>query len=125
MSRTRIVQGKYIKISQGEHNMSAEGNIVSNALLEVREKGNDNGVIYGNFERKGSDVNEDFEITFSLRKDKEYSTVVPFGILDFKGKYENPHFVFDYSLTLSNVDSLEFKILTEDDTVLYAATNLP
>ncbi|KQT33917.1 hypothetical protein ASG22_17620 [Chryseobacterium sp. Leaf405] len=125
MSRTRIVQGKYIKISQGEHNMSAEGNIVSNALLEVREKGNDNGVIHGNFERKGSDVNEDFEITFSLRKDKEYSTVVPFGILDFKGKYENPHFVFDYSLTLSNVDSLEFKILTEDSTVLYAAMNLP
>lgn len=125
MSRTRIVKGKYTKISEGEHNMSAERNIISNAMVEVRENGNDNGVIHGNFERKGSDVNEDFEITFSLRKGKEYSTFVPFGILDFKGRYENSYFAFDYSLMLSNVDSLGFNILAEDGTVLYAAMNLP
>lgn len=84
MSRTRIVKGKYVKITHGNHNMSTEGHIVSNAAVEVRETGNANGVIYNKFERKGSDVNDDFEIRFSLKKDKAYSTVVPFSILDFE-----------------------------------------
>lgn len=125
MSRTRIVNGKYTKISHGDHNMSAEGYINSNAMIEVRENGTQNGILHGNFERLGSDVNEDFEITFSLRKSKEYSTIVPFGILDFKGKYENAHFVFDYSLTLSNIDSLKFQIINEDNSILYSIENLP
>lgn len=125
MSRTRIVQGNYSKITGGDHNMSSEGKIVSNASNEVREKGDGTGVTYGNFERKGSDVNEDFEISFSLKKDSGFSTVVPFGILDFEGNYENANFVFNYSLMLSNIDSLEFKVLNEDGSTLYAITNLP
>jgi hypothetical protein len=125
MSRTRIVQGNYSKITGGDHNMSSEGKIVSNASNEVREKGDGSGVTYGNFERKGSDVNEDFEISFSLKKDSGFSTVVPFGILDFEGNYENANFVFNYSLMLSNIDSLEFKVLNEDGSTLYAITNLP
>lgn len=75
--------------------------------------GTGQGVVYGNFERKGSTVNEDFELSFSLKKDGGYSTVVPFGILDFEGKYENANFVFSYSLMLSNIDSLKFKVLNE------------
>jgi hypothetical protein len=125
MSRTRIVQGNYSKITGGDHNMSSEGKIVSNASNEVREKGDGSGVTYGNFERKGSDVNEDFEISFSLKKDSGFSTVVPFGILDFEGNYENANFVFNYSLMLSNIDSLEFKVLNEDGSTLYTITNLP
>lgn len=125
MSRIRIVKGKYVKITHGDHNMSTEGHIVSNAAGEIREKGNENGIIYNNFERKGSEVNDDFEIKLSLKKDKSYSTVVPFGILDFKGNYENAHFVFDYSLMLGNIDSLDFKILNEDGSTLYAVKNLP
>jgi hypothetical protein len=125
MSRTRIVKGKYFKITHEDHNISAEGTIISSANVEVREEGKENGVIYGEFERKGSDINEDFEITFSIKKDKEYSTIVPFGILDFNGKYENAHFVFDYSLMLSNIDSLKFIILDEDESVLYSIENLP
>ncbi|KPH13090.1 hypothetical protein [Chryseobacterium sp. ERMR1:04] len=125
MSRIRIVKGKYVKITHGDHNMSTEGHITSNAAVEVRETGNENGVMYNNFERKGSEVNNDFEIRLSLKRDKAYSTMVPFGILDFKGNYENAHFVFDYSLMLGNIDSLDFKILNEDGSTLYAVKNLP
>ncbi|WP_027388593.1 hypothetical protein [Chryseobacterium gregarium] len=125
MSRTRIVQGSYSKVTGGDHNMSSEGKIVSNASNEIRENGTGSGVTYGNFERKGSTANEDFEISFSLKKDSGFSTVVPFGILDFEGNYENASFVFNYSLMLSNIDSLEFKILNEDGSTLYAITNLP
>ena len=68
MSRTRIVQGVYHKITGGDHNMSSEGKIISGAGNQVREMGTGQGVVYGNFERKGSTVNEDFEISFSLKK---------------------------------------------------------
>ena len=124
MSRTRIVKGKYTKAVGGNYNISAEGNVFSSAGGQVQEKGFDNGVSYGSFERIGSNVNEDFEISFSLSKDKMYSTVVPFGILDFEGNYENANFAFNYSLLLSNVDSLEFKVLNEDGSTLFAITNL-
>lgn len=125
MSRTRIVKGKYTKIIGEDYNVSAEGNISYNAINEVRDNGIDNGVFYGNFEKLGSDVSDDFEIRFSLKKDKSYSTFVPFGIVDFEGNNENANFVFDYSLMLGNIDSLEFKILNEDGSTLYAITNLP
>lgn len=125
MSRTRIVKGKYTKAVGGNYNISAEGNVFSSAGGQVQEKGFNNGVSYGSSERIGSNVNEDFEISFSLSKDKMYSTVVPFGILDFEGNYENANFAFNYSLLLSNVDSLEFKVLNEDGTTLFAITNLP
>ncbi len=114
MSRRRTVLGTYKKITGGDHNMSSEGHIISKAVLNVGEKGTEIGVTHNSFERLGSNVNEDFEINFSRNKDKDYSTVVPLGILDFSGKSENAQFVFDYSLLLSNIDSLEFKVLNED-----------
>ena len=125
MSRTRIVKGKYTKIIEGNYSVSAEGTINYNALKEVRDNGVENGVFYGNFNRIGSNISDDFDIRFSLKKGKPYTTFVPFGILDYSGAYENPYFAFDYSLMLSNIDSLEFKILNEDGTTLYAITNLP
>lgn len=51
--------------------------------------------------------------------------MVPFGILDFEGGYENANFAFNYSLMLGNIDSLEFKILNEDGSILFQITNLP
>lgn len=125
MSRSRTVNGKYVKITNGDHNMSSEGHIISKAVLNVGEKGTAKGVTRNNYERLGSNVNEDFEIIFSLEKGNVYSTLVPMGILDFEGKYENANFVFNYSLMLSNIDSLDFKILNEDGSTLYAVTNLP
>ncbi len=125
MSRTRIVKGKYTKIIGENYNVSAEGNISYNAMNEVRDNGIDKGVFYGNYEKLGSEVSDDFDIRFSLRKDKTYTTVVPFGILHYSGNYENSNFVFDYSLMLGNIDSLEFKVLNEDGTTLYAITSLP
>ncbi|WP_231433824.1 hypothetical protein, partial [Chryseobacterium sp. Leaf313] len=125
MSRTRIVKGKYIKTVAGNYNISAEGNIASSAGGHVQEKGDASGVSYGIFERLGNDLNEDFEISFSLKKDSDHSTLVPFGILDFEGSYENANFAFNYSLMLGNIDSLEFKILNEDGSTLFQITNLP
>lgn len=125
MSRIRIVKGKYTKIIGDNYFISAEGNIVSNAQREVRDNGIEKGVLYSEYDRVGSNVSDDFQISFSLKKDKAYSTVVPFGILDFEGNYENANIVFDYTLMLGNVDSMEFKILDEDGNALYAITNLP
>ncbi len=125
MSRTRIVKGKYTKIVAGDYNISAEGNIVSNAMTEVREMGETDGVYYGAFERKGSTVNEDFDIHFSLKKDSPYNTVVPMGILDFEGEFENAFFAFNFSLVMSNVDSLKFEILDAEGKEIFAVTNLP
>lgn len=125
MSKTRIVKGKYTKISGGNYNISAEGNITTTALLEVTEKGDTKGVYYGNFERLGSNVSDDFELDFSQKKDDIYSTVVPLGILDCNGKFENPFFAFNYSLYLGNVDSLSFEVSDEDGNKIYSITNLP
>jgi hypothetical protein len=59
----------------------------------------------------------DFDITFELDRDQE--TVVPFGILDFENKAENPFFSFKYTLSKSKIDSMNFQILDEDDTAIY------
>lgn len=47
MSRTRIVSGKYTKKTEGDHRMFSEGNIVSSAGKQYFEKGEENGVIFG------------------------------------------------------------------------------
>ncbi|MBF8458418.1 hypothetical protein IV494_14640 [Kaistella sp. G5-32] len=125
MSRTRIVKGKYTKIVGENYLISAEGNITSNAQNEVRDHGLQNGVPYGNFERIGSDVTDDFEITLSIKKDKSYSTIVPLGILDYEENYENANFLFNYSLSLGNIDNLDFKIIKGDGTTLFAIQSIP
>lgn len=125
MSRVRIVKGKYTKIVGGDYNISAEGNIVSNAADQVLEKGTDEGVSYGDFERKGSTVTDDFDMQFSLKKDSTQATVVPLGVLDFEGNFENAFFSFNFSLSQGNVDALKFEILDADGKEIYAITNLP
>ncbi|SDD18157.1 zinc metalloprotease [Niabella drilacis] len=47
MSRTRIVKGTYTKITHGNHNMYSRENINSFAGDVVKEKGEDEGVYYG------------------------------------------------------------------------------
>ncbi|WKL47767.1 DUF4280 domain-containing protein [Flavobacterium pectinovorum] len=64
----------------------------------------------------------DFNIKFEL--DKTEKTIVPFGILDFENKRENPFFSFKYVLSKSKIDSLNFQIMDEDDTVIYQMTHL-
>ncbi|QYS89282.1 hypothetical protein [Flavobacterium davisii] len=44
MSRTRIVKGTYTKITGGDHNMYAKGNIVTTAGKSINEIGKENGV---------------------------------------------------------------------------------
>lgn len=47
MSRTRIVKGKYTKITGGEHRMFSEGNIISSAGKKYFEKGEEGGIVFG------------------------------------------------------------------------------
>ena len=47
MSRTRIVKGTYTKITGGDHNMYAKGNIVTTAGKSINEFGKEGGVTYG------------------------------------------------------------------------------
>lgn len=48
MSRTRIVKGKIIEVIEKDFNIYSQSNIIDNAAEVVSEKGNDNGVSYGN-----------------------------------------------------------------------------
>ncbi|QDZ60390.1 hypothetical protein EVD19_04615 [Elizabethkingia meningoseptica] len=95
MSRTRIVKGIYNKITKGSHNMFAEENIVSSAFKEVKQKGGD-GISFNAPGRLENTTSDDFKISFSIKKDGHYKTVVPLGILDYEGNYENPflHLIF-------------------------------
>jgi len=73
-------------------------------------------------EVKTKKTESDFEIALEL--DKETKTIVPFGILDFKNKAENPYFSFEYTLNGAPIDSLSFQIMDESDTVIYQMTSL-
>lgn len=124
MSRVRVVRGKYTKMSKENYNLSAEGSIKTFANGQIIENGKEKGVVFGNYQRLGSDVNDDFDIKFSLRK-KDYETVVPMGILDYNGKYENALFAFDYTLSKSNVEKIKFEIIDENGEVIFSETTLP
>ncbi|WP_407480997.1 hypothetical protein [Elizabethkingia meningoseptica] len=124
MSRTRIVKGIYNKITKGSHNMFAEEDIVSSAFKEVKQKGGD-GISFNAPGRLENTTSDDFKISFSIKKDGHYKTVVPLGILNAKGGYENPFFAFNFSLSQSNVDSLKFEVFDEEGKSIYSMTNLP
>jgi len=85
-------------------------------------------VIIGNWDKRGlvekakNDEKIDFTISFSLNKD--YTTFVPLGIKDFNGNYEPYYFAFNYSLKISNIDELDFRIYDENDSLLYSINYL-
>ena len=60
---------------------------------------------------------KNFKIDFSLNK--SYKTFVPLGIPDFNNNPENYSFVFNYSLSLSNIDELNFTIKDENDSIVF------
>ncbi|NTE03481.1 hypothetical protein G6M26_06990 [Agrobacterium tumefaciens] len=122
MSRTRVVKGNYTKVSQGNHLMFADGNIITTASEEVNQLGKDSGVKHGSPNRLANNEEKDFNISFSLNKDEQ--TMVPLGVLNFKNEYENPYFAFNYALSLSNIETLDFEIKDADGNIIYLITNL-
>lgn len=62
-------------------------------------------------------VFENFKIDFSLNN--SYKTFVPLAIPDFNNNPENYSFVFNYSLSLSNIDELNFTIQDENDSIVF------
>lgn len=47
MSKTRIVKGKYTKLTAGEYRMFSERNIISSSGKKYFEKGEGIGIIFG------------------------------------------------------------------------------
>lgn len=122
MTRTRVVKGIYTKITKGDHHMFAQGNIVTSAGETINQLGTEKGVSHGQPAQIKNNDEKDFNITFSLNKDEK--TVVALGVVDFDNKYENPYFAFNYSLSLSNIDSLDFQIKDAEGKVIYQMKNL-
>lgn len=122
MSRTRIVKGTYTKITHGNHYMFAEGSIITTAAGTITESGTEGGVVYGSPNKLADNKEKDFDISFSLNKNNK--TVVPLGIMNFDNEYENPYFAFHYSLSLSNVESLDFEIKDADGNIIYQTIHL-
>jgi hypothetical protein len=117
MSYRLIVGGKIIKHTVGAHHMYAENDIVFASSKNIIETGEENGIIFGSPIEAPKRESQDFDLEFSLDKDED--TIVPFGILDFNDKYENPYFSFKYSLSRADIDSLNFQIIDEDDKTIY------
>ena len=91
---------------------------IDSGQINVIEKINTSGIPVPENE------NPDFDIKISLCKDG-YSTVVPMGILDFKNKYENAFFAFEYTLSSNDIDKLTLDIIDENDKIIYREINLP
>lgn len=94
MSRTRIVKGTYNKISNEDHNLYAKNNIVYSAAKEVTEKGEKEGVSYGEPSSAPSLGNLDLtKIVINTSCDvchdevEDFSDYKNFWILEDNGKY--------------------------------------
>jgi len=125
MSRIRIVGGTITKTTVGDHNIYSDGNIVYSSGKAITET-SDTGINYG--EPKDAPVPKkieatDFDITFEL--DKKETTLVPFGILDFKNKEENQFFKFKLKISGQGINQWQLDVKNEDGIIYtcYSATN--
>ncbi|QOG89403.1 hypothetical protein HUE46_04895 [Flavobacterium columnare] len=122
MAYKSIIGGKLIVTAKEGINHYAKEDIIINSNKTINLKGEEKGVSYGEPEVFKND-SENFDVSLSINK--KQSTFVPLGILDFENNYENRFFVFDYSLKMTNLDSLNFQILNENGEQIYQVTNLP
>lgn len=116
MTYKSIVGGKLVVTAKEGIDHYAKEDIVINSNKSISLKGEENGVTYGKPETF-KNTSENFDITLSINK--RHSTFVPLGILDFENNYENRFFVFDYSLKMTNLDSLDFQIFNENGVQIY------
>lgn len=117
MTRIRNVGGKIIETTGGKEITYAKESIVFNAKGKISFTAKDGIFLGDNPKDAPESKNLDFEIDFEIDKDEK--TVVPFGILDFKNKAENPFFIFKYALKKSSIDSLNFKITDDKNEIIY------
>lgn len=121
MSYTSNIGGKFIVTAKGNINDFAQEDIIIDTNKTINIKGDEKGLSYNTPETFKND-SENFEVSLSINK--KINTIVPLGILDFENNYENSFFIFDYSLKMTNLDSLNFQILDENGTQIYQMTNL-
>ncbi|WP_258928683.1 hypothetical protein [Flavobacterium davisii] len=121
MTYKSIIGGKLIVTAKEGINHYAKGNIIINSNKTINLKGDETGISYEQPEVFKND-SENFDVSLSLNK--KQNTFVPLGILDFENNYENRFFIFDYSLKMTNLDSLNFQIFNENGEQIYQVTNL-
>ena len=121
MTRIRNVQGKITETTGGNDTSYAQESIVLNSHKAISIKGEEKGVSFGKPKTFKND-NENFDISLSLNKKNK--SLVPLGVLDFENQFENSLFNFDYTLRLTNLDSLNFEVFDQDGNVIYQMNNL-
>lgn len=121
MGTIRYIAKNITETAESSKWIASNGDITFNATNEIIQQSK-NKTRYDKYEPIATNEAEDFNITFSLNKNE--TTVVPLGILDFNNGYENPYFAFDYALTAQDIDALEFQIKDADGKVIYQLTNL-
>lgn len=121
MGYIRYIAKKITETAGSIKLVASNGNIEFNSAKEIILQSGKK-VRYEHYESVTSDDTADFDIAFSLNKND--TTVVPMGILNFNNEYENPYFAFDYKLSLNDIDALEFQIKDAEANVIYQLTNL-
>lgn len=121
MGYIRYIAKKITETAGSIKLVASNGNIEFNSAKEIILQSGKK-VRYEHYESVASDDTADFDIAFSLNKND--TTVVPMGILNFNNEYENPYFAFDYKLSLNDIDALEFQIKDAEANVIYQLTNL-
>lgn len=121
MGTIRYIAKNITETAESSKWIASNGDITFNATNEIIQQSK-NKTRYDKYEPIAINEAEDFNITFSLNKNE--TTIVPLGILDFNNEYENPYFAFDYTLSLNDIEALEFQIKDADGKVIYQLTNL-
>lgn len=121
MGTIRYIAKNITETAESSKWIASNGDIAFNTTKEIIQQSKNN-IQYNQYEPIVTSEAEDFDITFSLNKNE--TTVVPLGILDFNNGYENPYFVFDFALTVHDIDALEFQIKDADENVIYQLNNL-
>ncbi|WP_293311465.1 hypothetical protein [Pedobacter sp. UBA5917] len=121
MGTIRYIAKNITETAESSKWIASNGDIAFNTTKEIIQQSKNN-IQYNQYKPIVTSEAEDFDITFSLNKNE--TTVVPLGILNFNNGYENPYFAFDYALTVHDIDALEFQIKDADENVIYQLNNL-
>lgn len=139
MSRTRIVGGKYTKLTKGTHYMFSDANITTSSLKKIIEEGRQNGILHGDSNEyepwKNKDiysryigylcysVNSKKSLPEDLGINKEVNTfltgicsVVKFEAYDINDKSEYPlqNWMYVFNILLDNKGEIKEVIVTNN-----------
>lgn len=103
-----IAGGSITETYEGDYDMFAGGNIITNAAKSINETGKEDGVLFGVPQKPPKEEAKDFDIKIILLKDE--SEFLPLGILNYKGKKENASIKFKITVTGDGANGWELNI---------------